>query len=49
MIKVMKGNRNRGQYMNAADGHTTSAKVHCKFQESGMVNIDHTANHATLV
>ena len=33
--------------MNAADGHTTSAKVHCKFQESGMVNIDHTANHAT--
>ena len=35
--------------MNTADGHTTSAKVHCKFQESGMVNIDHTANHATLV
>ena len=35
--------------MNAADGHTTSAKVHCKFQESGMVNIDHTANQATYV
>ena len=34
--------------MNAADDHTTSAKVHCKFQESGMVNIDHTANHATF-
>ena len=33
--------------MNAAGGLTTSAKVHCKFQESGMVNIDHTANHAT--
>ena len=33
--------------MYAADGLTTSAKVHCKFPESGMVNIDHTANQAT--